>query len=59
MVQTLRREPLIDYVLRDAAGRVIGVVRAPAGGLQTGPGAETVLLIRGAALQRLQVPAAA
>jgi hypothetical protein len=46
MLQLPRREPLTEYVLRDCAGRVIGRVLAPAGGLRTGPGAEDVLLIR-------------
>jgi hypothetical protein len=46
MLQLPRREPLIEYVLRDSAGRVLGTVLAPAGGLRTGPGAEDVLLIR-------------
>ena len=46
MLQLPRREPLTEYVLRDSAGRVIGKVLAPAGGLRTGPGAEDVLLIR-------------
>ena len=46
MLQLPRREPLNEYVLRDFAGRVIGRVLAPVGGLRTGPGAEDVLLIR-------------
>jgi hypothetical protein len=46
MVQLPRREPLTEYVLRDSAGRAIGRVMAPSGGLRTGPGVETVLLIR-------------
>jgi hypothetical protein len=46
MLQLPRCEPLTEYVLRDSAGRVLGTVLAPAGGLQTGPGAEDVLLIR-------------
>ena len=33
MLQLPRREPLTEYVLRDSAGRVIGMVLAPAGGL--------------------------
>lgn len=45
-IQVLRREPLMEYVLRDGAGRAIGQVLAPPGGLRTGPGAETVLLRR-------------
>jgi hypothetical protein len=60
MLQLPRREPLTEYVLRDSAGRAVGRVLAPAGGLRTGPGAETVLLIRGASgLQRELVPTAA
>ena len=60
MLQLPRREPLTEYVLRDSAGRAIGRVLAPAGGLRTGPGAETVLLTRCAsALQREVVPTAA
>jgi hypothetical protein len=46
MVQLPRREPLTEYVLRDSAGLNVGRVVAPAGGLRTGPGAETVLLLR-------------
>ena len=46
MLQLPRREPLTEYVLRDPAGRAVGRVLALAGGLRTGPGAETVLLIR-------------
>ncbi len=46
MLQLPRREPLIEYVLQDSAGRVLGTVLAPAGGLRTGPGAEDVLLLR-------------
>jgi hypothetical protein len=46
MLQLTRREPLTEYVLRDATGRDFGRVLAPAGGLRTGPGAETVLLLR-------------
>jgi hypothetical protein len=46
MLQLPRREPLTEYVLRDSAGRIIGMVLAPAGGLHTGPGAEDVALIR-------------
>lgn len=45
MLQLPRCEPLTEYVLRDSAGRVLGTVLAPAGGLQTGPGAEDVLLM--------------
>lgn len=45
-MQVPRREPLREYVLRDGTGRAIGRVMAPPGGLRTGPGAETVLLIR-------------
>ena len=60
MLQLPRREPLTEYVLRDTAGLVIGRVLAPAGGLRTGPGSETVLLTRGApALLRQMVPTAA
>lgn len=47
MMQLLRREPLTEYELRDGYGRPIGHVVRPAGTLRTGPGAETVLLIRG------------
>jgi hypothetical protein len=43
--QVLRREPLMEYVLRDG-GKAIGRVMAPPGGVPTGPGAETVLLVR-------------
>jgi len=46
MVQLLRREPLTEYELRDGWGRTIGRVVAPAGTPRTGPGAETVLLVR-------------
>jgi hypothetical protein len=46
MLQLPRREPLTEYVLRDSAGRVLGMVLAPVGGLRTGPGAEDVLLVR-------------
>jgi hypothetical protein len=46
MLQLPRREPLTEYVLRDSAGRPVGRVLAPASGLPSGPGAETVLLIR-------------
>lgn len=46
MLQLPRREPLTEYVLRDPTGRAVGRVLAPAGGLRTGPGAETVLLLR-------------
>jgi hypothetical protein len=46
MLTLPRREPLMEYLLRDTAGRAIGKVVAPPGGLRTGPGAETVLLIR-------------
>jgi hypothetical protein len=60
MLQLPRREPLTEYVLRDSAGRAIGRVLAPAGGLRTGPGAETVLLIRCAPRSRREaVPTAA
>ncbi len=60
MLQLPRREPLTEYVLRDAAGRTVGRVFAPAGGLRTGPGAETVLLIRCPAQARREaVPTAA
>jgi hypothetical protein len=47
MVQLLRREPVTEYELRDGYGRAIGHVIQPAGAPRTGPGAETVLLIRG------------
>ena len=47
MMQPLRREPLAEYELRDGYGRSIGHVLRPAGTPRTGPGAETVLLIRG------------
>jgi hypothetical protein len=47
MMQVLRREPVTEYELRDGCGRAIGRVMQPAGILRTGPGAETVLLIRG------------
>jgi hypothetical protein len=46
MVQCLRREPVTEYELRDGQGRAIGHVVQPSGTLRTGPGAETVLLIR-------------
>lgn len=46
MVQLLRLEPVTEYELRDAGGRTIGQVLQPAGIPRTGPGAETVLLIR-------------
>ena len=60
MLQLPRREPLTEYVLRDSTGRAVGRVWAPAGGLRTGPGAETVLLIRGPSASRPEVvPAAA
>jgi len=60
MLQLQRREPLTEYVLRDSVGLPIGRVLAPAGGLRTGPGAETVLLIRCApVMHREVVPAAA
>jgi hypothetical protein len=60
MLQLPRREPLTEYVLRDSAGRVIGRVLAPAGGLRTGPGAEDVLLIRcPPQVCRTEVPTAA
>jgi hypothetical protein len=60
MLQLPRREPLTEYVLRDAAGRDVGRVLAPAGGLRTGPGAETVLLLRcPSAAHREAVPTAA
>ena len=60
MLQLPRREPLTEYVLRDSAGRAVGRVLAPAGELPTGPGAKTVLMIRGApGLQREVVPTAA
>ena len=57
MLQLPRREPLTEYVLRDA-GRVIGKVLAPAGGLRTGPGAEDVFLIR-CPRRRMEVATAA
>jgi hypothetical protein len=60
MLQLSRREPLTEYVLRDAAGRVLGTVLAPAGGLRTGPGADDVLLVRCPARScRAQIPTAA
>lgn len=60
MLQLPRREPLTEYVLRDTGGRAIGWVVAPAGGLMTGPGAETVFLVRcPAARRREAVPTAA
>ena len=60
MLQLPRREPLTEYVLRDSAGRVIGMVLAPAGGLCTGPGAEDVLLKRcPPRSRRAEVPTAA
>jgi hypothetical protein len=60
MLKVPRREPLTEYVLRDGAGRVIGRVMAPRNGLRTGPGAETVLLIRcPAAAERSTVSTAA
>jgi hypothetical protein len=46
MVQLLRREPVTEYELRDGCGRAIGRVIRPSGALRTGPGAETVLLVR-------------
>jgi hypothetical protein len=46
MVQLLRREPVMEYELRDAGGRAIGQVIQPTGTPRTGLGAETVLLIR-------------
>jgi hypothetical protein len=39
-------EPVTEYELRDAGGRSIGHVVQPDGVLRTGPGAETVLLLR-------------
>ena len=45
MVQLLRREPVTEYEIRDG-GRSIGHVIQPVGPPRTGPGAETVLLIR-------------
>jgi hypothetical protein len=55
-----RREPLTEYVLRDSAGMVVGTVLAPPGGLRTGPGAETVLMVRcPAATRRMPVRTAA
>jgi hypothetical protein len=59
MLPLSRREPLTEYVLRDPVGRPLGRVVAPAGGLRTGPGAETVLLIRCPAALREAVPTAA
>jgi hypothetical protein len=60
MLQLPRREPLTEYVLRDSAGRVLGTVMAPAGGLRTGAGAEDVLLIRCPSRSfRAEVPTAA
>ena len=49
MLQLSRREPFSEYILRDTGGRAIGWVVAPASGLPTGPGAETVFLHRGPA----------
>ena len=46
MVQLLRREPVMEYELRDANGRSIGQVIAPVSAPRTGPGAATVLLVR-------------
>ncbi|HWB43308.1 MAG TPA: hypothetical protein VG500_18740 [Gemmatimonadales bacterium] len=54
-----RREPPMEYVLRDARGRPIGRVTAPAGGLRTGPGAETLLLVRCPEGRRMPVSTAA
>jgi hypothetical protein len=59
MLQLPRREPLTEYVLRDVAGRPIGLVRGPCGGLPSGPGAETVLLLRCPAGRRGAVATAA
>lgn len=60
MPQMPRREPLTEYVLRDSDGRAVGRVLAPAGGLRTGPGAETVLLLRyPPAVRREAMPTAA
>ncbi len=60
MLQLQRREPLSEYVLRDTVGRTIGWVVAPAAGLRTGPGAETVFLRRCPAVRRAEaVPTAA
>jgi hypothetical protein len=47
MVQLLRREPVTEYELRDGCGRAIGHVIQPSAPPRTGPGAETVLLVRG------------
>ncbi len=47
MVQLRRREPVMEYELRDAGGRAIGHVIQPVGAPRTGLGAETVLLVRG------------
>ena len=47
MSQLLRREPMTEYELRDGYGRAIGRVLRPTGTVLTGPGAETVLLVRG------------
>ena len=46
MVQLRRHEPVTAYELTDATGRAIGRIVQPAGTPRTGPGAETVLLIR-------------
>jgi hypothetical protein len=59
MMQVPWREPMTEYVLRDAGGRPIGRVLAPVGVLRTGPGAETVLLIRSPAAYRFPVSTAA
>lgn len=53
------REPMTEYVLRDPGGRPIGRVLAPVGVPRTGPGAETVLLIRSPAACRFPVSTAA
>ncbi len=58
-MQVSRREPLMEYVLRDGTGRPVGQVLAPPGGLRTGPGAETVLLRRVPAARRIPLTSAA
>lgn len=57
-MQVLRREPLMEYVLRDG-GRAIGRVMAPPGGVPSGPGAETVLLLRRPAVGQARLTTAA
>jgi hypothetical protein len=52
-------EPVKEHVLRDMRGRPIGRVLRPSGILRTGPGAETVLLVRAPAAERAGVSSAA